>query len=132
MNRSIGSIVVYGLIGLAVFGLVTSLFTDTIGLLKSLFITLLIGAAIFGLVYFFFLRRRTPNELRKYRKAVKQSKQKYKNQQSNNGTNSSTVIRHTTSAKKAVTRPLKPTKRDASHLRVIEGNKHKKKNRASL
>ncbi|MGP4042331.1 SA1362 family protein [Gracilibacillus sp. D59] len=129
MNRNIGSIVVYALIGLAVFGFISFLITDTLGLLQYLFISLLIGAAIFGLVYFFFLRRRTPNELRKYRKAVKQSKQKYKYQQKHNRMQPN-PIKHNVSAKKT-TRPLK-TRKNHTHLRVIEGNKQKKKNRASL
>ncbi|MGN8645456.1 SA1362 family protein [Gracilibacillus sp. HCP3S3_G5_1] len=130
MNRNIGSIVVYSLIGLAVFGFISFLITDTLGLLKFLFISLLMGAAIFGLVYFFFLRKRTPNELRKYRKAVKQSKQKYKYQQNKSGMEPG-PIRHTVATKRS-TRPLKTTKKNPTHLRVIEGNKHKKKNRASL
>ncbi|SFL82664.1 hypothetical protein SAMN04487943_104183 [Gracilibacillus orientalis] len=129
MNRNIGSIVVYALIGLAVFGFISFLITDTLGLLKFLFISLLIGAAMFGLVYFFFLRRRTPNELRKYRKAVKQSKQKYKYQQNNNRMQPS-PIKHNVATKKSP-RPLK-TRKNHTHLRVIEGNKQKKKNRASL
>ncbi|QGH34906.1 hypothetical protein GI584_13035 [Gracilibacillus salitolerans] len=129
MNRNIGSIAVYALIGLAVFGFISFLITDTLGLLKFLFISLVIGAAVFGLVYFFFLRRRTPNELRKYRKAVKQSKQKYKYQQKNNRMQPSPV-KHNVVTKKS-TRPLK-TRKNHTHLRVIEGNKQKKKNRASL
>ncbi len=78
MKRNIMSLLVYLLIGLAVIGFITALFTNTVGFLTSIVLSLLIGAAIFGLVYFFILRKRTSNELRKYRKAVKQSKQKYK------------------------------------------------------
>ncbi|UOQ85987.1 SA1362 family protein [Gracilibacillus salinarum] len=131
MNRKIGSIIVYVLIGLAVVGFATALINDTVGLLSSLLISLLIGAAIFGLVYFFFMRKRSTDELKKYRKAVKQSKQRFKNQQSNFKTKSS-ALKTSFPSKKAI-RPLKSPNRSATHLRVIEGNKQKsKKNRASL
>ncbi|UOQ47471.1 hypothetical protein MUN88_15575 [Gracilibacillus caseinilyticus] len=131
MNRKIGSSLVYVLIGLAVVGFATALINDTVGLLSSLLISLLIGAAIFGLVYFFLMRKRSTDELKKYRKAVKQSKQRYKTQQSNFKTKSS-ALKPNFSTKKAI-RPLKSSNRSATHLRVIEGNKQKnKKNRASL
>ncbi|SER16356.1 hypothetical protein SAMN04487944_101460 [Gracilibacillus ureilyticus] len=129
MSRNFMTWLVYGLIGLAVIGFTASLFTDTIGLLKNLFIAVLTGALIFALVYFLFMRKRTTNELKKYRKAVKQSKQKYKTNQH------ITPISKTTKATKPIQKIKTKHKerKDIPHLRVIEGNNNKKrKNRASL
>ncbi|MFC4404235.1 SA1362 family protein [Gracilibacillus xinjiangensis] len=130
MSRNIMTWLVYGLIGLAVIGFIGSLFTDTIGLIMNLLIAVLTGAVIFGLVYFFFLRKRTSNELKKYRKAVKQSKQKYKTTtHSNNITSKSTKLNQSIHKIK----PNNKQRKDVPHLRVIEGNNNKKrKNRASL
>ncbi|GAB3052119.1 SA1362 family protein [Virgibacillus ainsalahensis] len=121
MGRNKISILVYVLIGLAVIGVVSQLFTNTVDFFKNIFIMLVIGAAIFTLFYFLFLKKRAPsNEMKKYKKAVKQSKAKYK--------------QHEPANKPAVNnnkqKPLQTKKkinRRASHLRVIDGNKSKKK-----
>ncbi|WP_163537755.1 SA1362 family protein [Gracilibacillus sp. YIM 98692] len=120
---------IYILIGLAVVGFVGNLLTDTLGLLMNLFITACIGAVIFGLFYFFLMRPRSTNELKKYRKAVKQSKQKYKHlSHKQNGKQTFKPNMYKKSS------ALKSSRRNVPHLRVIEGNKEKekKKNRASL
>ncbi|SHN12247.1 SA1362 family protein [Gracilibacillus kekensis] len=129
MKQNIMSLLVYLLIGLAVIGVITALFTNTISFITSLLISVLIGAAIFGLIYFFVIRKRTPNDIRKYRKAVKQSKQKYKYNKLKK--EQPRPIKQNITHKKII-RPLKNSRKDAPQLRVIEGNKQKKKNRASL
>ncbi|WP_058307471.1 SA1362 family protein [Gracilibacillus massiliensis] len=129
MKQNIMSLLVYLLIGLAVIGVITALFTNAVGFITSLLLSVLIGATIFGLIYFFILRKRTPNDIRKYRKAVKQSKQKYKYNKHKKMQPS--PIKQNISHKK-MNRPLKNSRKDAPQLRVIEGNKQKKKNRASL
>lgn len=125
MARNKLSILVYIIMGLAVIGIISQLFTNTSSFIANLFFMIGIGVAISAAIYFIFLRKRTPsNDMKKYKQAVKQSKSKYK-QQANPNIKSPT--------KKHV-QPLqmkkKSTKR-ASHLRVIEGNKSKRKKRAS-
>lgn len=124
MLRNKTSLIFYALIGLAVFGFIASLIDNPIGLIISLVISLAIGGAIFGLIYFFFFRNRGTDELKKYRKAVKQSKQRYKNKNTSRSMASPSMKK---------TNIIKKKKRkDVPHLRVIEGNKNKKKNRISL
>lgn len=90
-----------------------------------------IGAVIYGVVHYFFIRKRTSNELKKYKKAVKQSKIKYKQDDKKAYTKAS----KTSKPSKKQT-PFGSKKRNlksrANHLRVIEGNKEKGKNRASF
>ncbi|MDY0405600.1 SA1362 family protein [Virgibacillus sp. 179-BFC.A HS] len=79
MLRTFFSKFVYIIIGLALVGLIAQLFTNTSGFLKSIFLTIGIAAALSLVVYFLFLKTRKPgNEMKKYRKAVKQSARKYK------------------------------------------------------
>ncbi|WP_077621599.1 SA1362 family protein [Sediminibacillus massiliensis] len=126
MYRNKLSLFVYVLIGLAVLGFATQLFTDTASLLKNLLIMVAIGAIIYGVVHYFFLRKRTSNELKKYKKAVKQSKMKYKED-----TTSKKAFSQATK-KSPLTKHKKPSKARATHLRVIDGNKQKSKNRATF
>ncbi|WP_080874585.1 SA1362 family protein [Oceanobacillus timonensis] len=126
MRNKAVSIFVYVIIAFAAFGLVSQLFGNTAAFLSRLLISIGIGAAIFGLVYFFLIRRRQPSgrqrdNMKKYKQAVKQSKSKYGHQQTVKSTGSG--------YQKANQKKRNPKK--ASHLRVIEGNKAKKKNRVS-
>lgn len=122
MIRNKFSIVVYIVIGLAAIGLVSQLFTNTASFFTSIFTSLVIGMAVFAVIYFVFLKKRTPsNDQKKYKQAVKQSKSKYK---------PNTKPSQTKQSKPAQIKK-KSTKR-ASHLRVIDGNKNKRKNRASF
>ncbi|ENH97447.1 hypothetical protein J416_05523 [Gracilibacillus halophilus YIM-C55.5] len=118
----------YILIGLAIVGFTVSMFNNPGILIKNLLISLLIGAVIFGLIYYFFIYRRmtSNNELKKYRQAVKQSKQKYGKRPKANPVSKPSNIRKKPSIKN------KPSRKHAPHLRVIDGNKQKKKDRASL
>ncbi|OZU89992.1 hypothetical protein CIL03_02325 [Virgibacillus indicus] len=124
MNRKKISLFVYVIIGLALVGLISQLFTNTANFLTNILIMLGVAAAVFAVIYFVFLRKpAASNDMNKYKKAVKQSKAKYKNQ--NPGK------QEANSKKQKPGLPRKRSKR-ASHLRVIDGNKNKRKDRASL
>ena len=117
-------IIMYVVIALAVVGLISALIVDTAGLITSIFTSLLIGALLFGAIYLFFIKRKRSDELTKYRKAVKQSKRKY-----NTNTKRTSMP---TSLNMSSMKLSNSNRKDAPHLRGIEGNKGKKKNRASL
>src|SRR5699024_3188014 len=122
MSRIVSTLI-YIIIGLAVIVVVAQLLTNTANYLISVLIMVGIGVAIFAVLYFIVLRQRPSSEIKKYKQAVKQSKLKYKD--SNEGTNQSPK-------KLNALNKRKKTRRRASHLRVIEGNKAKsKKKRAS-
>lgn len=111
MQRKKMPIIFYVIIALAVIGLMT----NPTHLVRNIFMMLGVGVVIFALFYFIFRKPRpTENdEMKKYKQALKQSKRKYQ----------------TTQRKQA--RPTKSKAKRASHLRVIEGNKSKRKNRAT-
>lgn len=114
----------YLIISLAAVGLVSQIFTNTKSFLTNILVMLGFGIAMFAVIYFIFLKKKAPsNDMKKYKKAVKQSKAKYKH-------NTPVKSTHT---KKQVLNPSKrkPNKR-ASHLKVIDGNKSKEKDRASF
>ncbi|RDW19169.1 hypothetical protein CWR48_08960 [Oceanobacillus arenosus] len=126
MVRKTISIVTYLIIGLAVVGLVSQLFTNTANFLFTILIVIGSSAAIFAVFYFVFLRNRTPsNDMKKYKKAVRLSKAKYK---ADNNIRRTKVV----NKKQPDLLKKKKIKRTATHLRVIEGNKSKRKDRASL
>ncbi|MBA2173626.1 hypothetical protein H0266_01825 [Halobacillus locisalis] len=127
--------IIYTLMGLAVMYIGLQLFTNTMSFLTSIVLMIGIAVLIYGAIYFFFLRNRgfgggggNKNEMKKYKQAVKQSKQKYKQP-------TPTVKKSSLSkvAPKPSVNPKRNRKRmNAPHLRVIEGNKSKDKNRASF
>lgn len=122
MPRNTFSIFVYGIIGLAAIGLVSQLFTNTAQFLTQIFMTLVFGAAIFAVIYFLFFKKKAPStDTQKYKKAVKQSKAKYETKPKSNSKQKSQSPRR-----------KKKTSRSASHLRVIDGNKSNRKDRASF
>jgi len=121
-----GSLLVYAIIGLAIIGVVTQLFSNTASFLTSILTMLGFGVAVFAVIYFVFLRKRTTsNESKKYKQAVKQSKAKYSSSKQQTKPAASAKRPKPFSIKK------KASKR-TSHLRVIDGNKSKRKNRASF
>lgn len=125
MLRNKFSVVVYTIIGLAAIGIIAQLFTNTASFIGNIMMMLGFGAAVFAVIYFVFLRKRTQtNDSKKYKQAVKQSKTKYKN---DNGKPSNNSTKHTQSLQMK-----KKLNKRASHLRVIDGSKSKRKNRASL
>ncbi|MFD2045981.1 SA1362 family protein [Ornithinibacillus salinisoli] len=118
---------IYIIIGLAIVGLISQLFTNTTNFLLNILITIGFGAAIFAVIYFLFLKKRTASpDMKKYKQAVKQSKVKYKQQHDPNVKSSTT---HRT--QQQVPLKKKISKKRPNHLRVIDGNKSKRKKRAS-
>ena len=114
----------YVIFGFAAIGLVTTMLFDMTSLIRNILSTILMIAVIYGLVYFFVLRHRQPNDLKKYRKAVKQSKKKY--QQPKKSSYQQAQKQQLKQKKHAKTKITKH--RRAPHLRVIDGKKdsHKK------
>ena len=115
-KNSIMKYIIYGIVGLAALGLIIQLFSNTTGFLLNILGSIIIGLAIFGLIYYFVLGGRNKStDAKKYKQAVRQSKSKYaQNQQT-------TIL-------KQQPNPLKKkTKKRPSHLRVIDGNKSKRK-----
>lgn len=125
MSRNKLSLFIYVIIGLAVLGFASQLITDTASLVRGLLTMAVVGAIMYGIVYYFFLRNRTSNELKKYKKAAKQSKAKHKK----DGKKAYAQATKKSSNQLIKRKSLKPK---ATHLRVIEGNKQKRKNRASF
>ncbi|WP_156290820.1 SA1362 family protein [Oceanobacillus salinisoli] len=129
MARNKWSLLFYVIIGFGVIGLFSQLFTQPGSFFISIFTTLGIGLAIFAVIYFVFLKNRAPsNDMKKYKKAVRQSKAKYKSEKPR-GANASTKL---ASKKQPNLIKKKRNKRTASHLKVIDGNKAKRKDRASF
>ncbi|WP_347862768.1 SA1362 family protein [Salimicrobium sp. PL1-032A] len=114
--------VIYALFGLAAFYVVSQLFTNTAGFLTSIMVMVAVAAVIYGLIYFVFIRKRVSggntNEMRKYKQAVKQSKQKY-----------GSSAPDTSKIQKNTKKPAKKRKSAPPHLRVINGTKGKDKDK---
>ncbi|WP_188453679.1 SA1362 family protein [Virgibacillus oceani] len=124
MARNKFSIFIYLIIGLAVIGLLSQVFTNTVNFITTILITLGIGLALFGVFYFVFLRKReSSSDMKKYKRAVKQSKSKYGHDPKQ---------KFTQSKRPQQVQMKKKTNKRASHLRVIDGNKQKRKNRATF
>ncbi|GAA5415483.1 hypothetical protein Pryu01_00507 [Paraliobacillus ryukyuensis] len=112
----------YLLIAIALLGFGSQLLTNTQTFFSTILMILGTMVLIYGAIYFLFLRKRNTNELKKYKKAVKQSKKRRISQSS-------------------TTRPTKQGKiktykhrnhKDAPYLRVIDGKKSKRKDRATF
>lgn len=118
MVRNKFSIIVYILIGLAILGLFTQLTGNTLRFFINIFIMIGVGLTIFAVIYYVFIKNEEQSdEMKKYKQAVKQSKAKYSKANKYKGYSNKPAIK-------------KRRNRRASHLRVIDGNKDKKKDRA--
>lgn len=122
MGVSKRSVLIYSILALAALGLVTQLFGNTKGFLMNIFVMLLIAVAVFMFVYFVFMKKSpaTNSEMKKYRKAVKQSKMKYKNA-------NTMQIKSNQSKLQSRSKPKKRIGKRVTHLRVIEGKKNRGK-----
>jgi len=126
MRSKIVPITVYAVIFLALFGFGYNMIADPTGLLKNVLMILGFAVLISVAFYFLFMKKRQvaapSSDMKKYKQAVKQSQQKYKKP----APPASNVIKH-----KQVSKIKKKTqKKRSSHLRVIEGQKTEKKDRA--
>lgn len=102
---------VYGLITLAIIGLIATLATNPEELLKTIFGAIASVVIIYFLFKYVFLRSNNKNEQAKYKKAVKQSKKLYNGDQ-----------------KKKEAQPAikRSSAKSTNGLTVIEGKKKKK------
>lgn len=122
--RNKRSILMYAVVGLAVIGLLSQLFTNPLSLIKNLLIMLGVALAFFAVIYFITQRKQNrSDDMKKYKQAVKQSQLKY-NQDTED--QARRIIRPSQQQMKSKMRKRAP------HLRVIEGNKTKRKNRANF
>src|SRR5690625_6809914 len=83
---------------LALFGFIVSLFRNPMALLTSILSLVLFGAIVVFIIHLFSRNRRSTNEMKKYKQAVKQSKERYQ-------------------------QTKRRRRRRPSHLRVIEDRK---------
>ncbi|QNF26152.1 SA1362 family protein [Metabacillus elymi] len=124
MNRRGVNGFVFAIILLGAVGLITTLVSNPLWLLKQIAIYAAIGFGIY-LIYRLFMRKRMGQENTSYAKAAKQSKRRF-DDRSTRGSN----VRNITHAKKSTKTSAIKKKKQPSHLTVIEGKKGKKKNRA--
>ncbi|MBO1579067.1 MULTISPECIES: SA1362 family protein [Bacillus] len=120
------------IIGLAIFGLVSSAITDPYGMVKNIVIMLLVVGVFYLLYKMFTSSSGSANSQNSYKRAAKQSNRKYGKQ--NVAPLSNSLLKRNASddkVKKGNSSLLKK-KRKQSHLTVIEGKKNKKKDRASF
>lgn len=129
MRQNKLSILMFVIIALAIFGVTFSLINDPMSFLFSILKIIGIAVVLSSLVYFIFIKKRGTSkdntEMKKYKQALKQSKDKYKASKSQ--TNAKSVSQQS----KTVPLRRKASKKRPSHLRVIEGNKTDKKKRAT-
>lgn len=110
------NVILYSIIGLAIIGLTFQLIKNPLGIFKWLFFMLIFAVIIFTVVRFFIKRSnpRSTSEMKKYKQAVKQSKQRYQHKQPSN-------------KRPQKNSPRTRRRKRATHLRVIDGNKSKSK-----
>jgi ABC-type nickel/cobalt efflux system permease component RcnA len=124
MNRRVMNGIVLAIILLGAIGLITTLVSDPLWLLKQIAIYAAIAGGIY-LIYRLVMKKRMGNEYSSYAKAAKQSKRRF-DDRSTRGSN----VRNIAQAKKTTKTSAIKKKKQQSHLTVIEGKKGKKKNRA--
>jgi len=115
--------VLYILISLAIIGVVSSLIQNPGSFLVQIFMIVAIAFVVF-LIFSYVVQRRSPHtssEMKKYRQAVKQSKEKYKQKQPRQRSNNNQSI--SANLKKSPNQRKKRRIKRHSHLRVIEGKK---------
>lgn len=123
MNNRTSMYIVTGLIVLSIFGIVSRLISDPVGVIKTLAVVALVGAVIYFLVSRFSGTSSGKQQQRAFLKAAKRSKKRFQAKETSSSSKRS-KIRSLASARNK--------KKDASHLTVIDGKKGKKKNRASF
>ncbi|MGM7721216.1 SA1362 family protein [uncultured Metabacillus sp.] len=124
MNRRVVNGIVLAIILLGAVGLISTLLSDPLWLLKQIAIYAAIAGIIY-LVYRMVMKRKLGKEYSSYARAAKRSKRRF-DDRSSRGSN----VRNIAHAKKSTKTSAIKKKRQPSHLTVIEGKKGKKKNRA--
>ena|SRR5690625_943108 len=114
LRRNKLQVFMYIIIGLAIIGVISSFVSSPSKFIVSIFMMIGVAFVVF-MIFSFIVNKKSPqssNEMKKYRKAVKQSKAKYSNQR-NSQIKKETPSSHTRGRRS----------RRASHLTVIEGKK---------
>jgi uncharacterized membrane protein YfcA len=125
-NRT-SSIVVGGIIILALIGIISSISTNPAKFLQSIAVIALIGIGIYFVVRKFSISSPQRREQRAFLKAAKKSKKRLQQKSGDSHGKSSSLGTLTTLKKNNRTKKKPP-----AHLTVIDGKKGKKKNRASF
>ncbi|MEH6936283.1 SA1362 family protein [Bacillus sp. JJ664] len=130
MNQKVYTSIFYGMIALALFGLIAELINDPAKLLQRILFIGLILLVLYFIYRVFTSSNSQRSQQDSYRKAAKQTVKKYNTQKTSSVKKSLNKSKPT--SRKSTSSPLlrKRTK-DSSHLTVIEGEKGKKKDRAS-
>ncbi|MFE8702508.1 SA1362 family protein [Cytobacillus sp. FJAT-54145] len=123
LNNRTSFYFVIGLISLAAIGIISSFISNPTDFLQSIFVFIAVGAIIYFLVRRFYKAGPQKKEQQAFRKAAKRSKKRFVQKDTQK---TPTRIGTLSKLKK------QNTKKDTSHLTVIEGKKGKKKNRASF
>ncbi|MGV3487609.1 MAG: SA1362 family protein [Tuberibacillus sp.] len=123
MKFSWSRIIFSAVIGLAIIGLFSALFTNPI----MLFTRILIGAAVIGIIIFVYkiITGQSRGADAGYRRAVRQSKKRLRERERNHGQrrNHLQVI-----PSKALMKKRTSKRNEHGHLKVIEGKKKGKRN----
>lgn len=130
MKNRTSSVIIGGLIVLALLGVFSSISTDPLNFLKSIAIMVIISAAIYFLVRRFSNSSPQRKEQRAFLKAAKKSKKRLQQKSGVSNARSSAPGTHGTLSN--LRKPTKLKKKPPAHLTVIDGKKGKKKNRASF
>src|SRR5690625_1117365 len=116
LRRNKLQVFMFVIVGLAIIGVISSFVSSPSRFLVSIFMMIGVAFVVF-MIFSFIVNRRSPqssNEMKKYRKAVKQSNAKYKKQH---------VSTQVKKSKNPPTQPRGKRSKRASHLTVIEGRK---------
>lgn len=128
MGNRTTSFIVGGLIILALFGVFSSFTTNPSSFLQGIAVIAVIGIGIYLVVRKFSNSSPQKKEQRAFLKAAKESKKRLQQKGGDSSAKSSSLGTLTTLKKRTNTK----TKKSPAHLKVIEGKKGKKKNRASF
>ena len=126
MGRGNLPIIVYFIIGFAVLGLITMLMKAPLNFITNIFLAIGVAFVIYFILTALVNRGKIggSEEMRKYRRAAKQSKMKYNN--------SSQKVTRITQNRRPSPMKTKRRRRNVPHLTVIEGKKStNNKDRAS-
>lgn len=127
MKKQTSFYFVIALAVLAGIGVIGGFISNPTNSLKSILVILIVGVIVYFLFKSFFKADPQKNEHNAFRKAAKKTTKKYQQDVRKASPKTTNKLGNGTKANK----PKKKI-RTASHLKVIEGKKGKKKNRASF
>ncbi|MBP2240841.1 ABC-type nickel/cobalt efflux system permease component RcnA [Cytobacillus eiseniae] len=125
MKSRASTIIILGLILLAILGVVTSLVSNPAGFLQRIAVILLVGAVIYFIFQRFYKSSPKKREQRAFIRAAKRSKKRHQVKETSKGNQRKAGSGHSLTS-------IKKPKKTSTHLTVIQGKKGKKKDRASL